>query len=411
MGYKNKDTKVSEIARELSVGTLLEGSVRKASNRVRITVQLIEALSDKHLWVENYDRDLEDIFAVQSEVAEKVASSLHLKLTEEGKKKIEKGGTSNMEAYTVYLKGQLKLDRWDRESLSSAINYFEQALHHDPNYALAYCKMAEAYSRLGFLEILKTKEAYQKAERYAKKALELDGSLAEAHVALSFSAAYNCDFAGRERELKRAIALNPNLAIAHRSLAFNYQFTLRRDEGLKEVEKALELDPLSVQTSGEAGTWYLYSGLYDKAIKHLKDAVELDPNNSFYLDNLGLAFIQKGSVEEGLAIVKRAFEMSGDLSSYGDLAWAYVKAQRPEEAKKLLDKLHPENNESVPPTAVAGIYAMLGEKDKAFEWLERAYDERSGYLAAIQVDFIFENLRDDVRYQAFIEKMGLKKAM
>ena len=409
MGYKKKDKKASEIARELNVGTLLEGSVRKAASRVRISVQLIEAESDKHLWVENYDRNLEDIFAVQSEVADKVASSLHLRLTEEGRRKIEKGRTSSMEAYTLYLKGQLKLDRSDRESLSTAINYFEQALHHDPNYALAYCGLARAHSRLGFLEIVKTKEAYQKAEEYAKRALELDDSLAEAHVALSSSFLLNYDFAGRERELKRAIALNPNLAMARLELAFNYQFTLRREEGLKEVEKALELDPLSVRTSGEAGTWFLYSEEYDKAIEHLKDTVKLDPNNSFYLDNLGLAQIQKGSVEEGLALVKQAVEMSG--LSYGDLAWAYVKAQRPDEARKLLSKLDPEKYESVPATQIAGIYAVLGEKEKAFEWLERAYDERSGYLPSISVDFVFQNLQDDRRYLALIEKMGLKKHM
>ena len=407
MGYKNKDKKAAEIARELNVGTLLEGSVRKAANRVRITVQLIEAGSDRHIWVENYDRNLEDIFAVQSEVAEKVASSLHLKLTGHDKKKIEKGGTSSIEAYTLYLKGRLKLDRWDRNSLSTAIDYFEQALCHDPDYAAAYSGLAEAHSTLGFQDIVEPKEAYQKAMQYAKRALELDDSLPEAHMALSWSLLNSYDLKGRERELKRALELNPNLAEAHIHLADIYSLMLRREECFREVEKALELDPLSVATSGPAGTIYLYAGQYEKAIKHLKDAVELDPENSIYLDNLGLAYIQMGKVEEGLAMVKRAFEISGTSSYYGDLAWAYVRAQRPEEARKLLAEL--DAQEKKPATAIAGIYAVLGDKEKAIDWLEKGYDAHSGYLGAINADFVFETLRDEPRYQALIEKMGLKK--
>jgi len=407
MGYKGKDKKASEIARELNVGTLLEGSVRKAADRVRITVQLIDAGSDTHLWVENYDRTLEDIFADQSEVAEKVASSLHFKLTDNDKKRIEKGGTSSTEAYTLYLKGRLKVDRWDRSSLLAALDYFEKALCNDPNYAAAYSGLAEAYSLLGFLDIIERKEAYQKTEQNARRALELDDSLAEAHVALSLTLQYNYDFIGRERELKKAIQLNPNLPSAHIELAWYYSFLLRTEESLREVETALELDPLSVKTSGQAGTLYLYARQYEKAVKHLKDALELDPNYLFALDNLGLAYVQIGRIEEGLAIVKRAIETSGTPEWYGDLAWAYVKAQRTEEARKLLTELN--TQEKKPATAIAGVYAAIGEKEKAMEWLEKAYDQGSGYLVSVSTDFIYDNVRDEPRYQALIEKMGLKK--
>jgi tetratricopeptide (TPR) repeat protein len=185
----------------------------------------------------------------------------------------------------------------------------------------------------------------------------------------------------------------------------------RRDEGLQYIERALELDPLSVTTVGQAGTYYLYAGQYDKAIEYLKVAIELDPSNSFYLDNLGLAYIQIGIFEEGLVTVKRAVEMSGGSTLYCDLAWAYVKAQRPEEARKLLAKLNPEQNESVPPMTAAGVYAVLGEKEKAIDWLEKAYDEHSGYLEGITNDFVFENLRTEPRVRALIEKIGLKKPM
>jgi TolB-like protein/Tfp pilus assembly protein PilF len=408
IGYKKKEKKASEIARELNVGTLLEGSVRKAANRVRISVQLIEAESDRHVWAENYDRNLEDIFAVQSDVADKVASSLRLKLTEEDKRGIEKGGTSSTEAYMLYLKGRSVTRPGDRNSLSAAIHYYEQALRQDPSYALAYSALALAHATLGFFQLVDPKEAYEKAMQYAQKALELDDSLPEAHVALSYSLVSGYDFESQERELKRAIELNPNLAAAHMFLANYYASVSQWKEGLREAEKALELDPLSASTLGSAGTWYLYAGQYEKAIKHLKDAMEMEPTASFWIDNLGLAHIQMGKVEEGLAMVKRAAEMSGTFTQYsGDLAWAYMKAEKLEEVRKLLTELEAE--ESKDAIATAGVYAVLGEKEKAMEWLEKAYDDRVGYLATIDRDFVFENLRDEPRYQALIEKIRRKK--
>lgn len=406
MGYKKKDKKALEIARELNVGTLLEGSVRKAGSRVRIAVQLIDADSDKHLWAENYDRNLEDIFAVQSEVAEKVASSLRLKLAEDGRRRIEKGGTSSMEAYTLYLKGRSTMSRWDPESLSAAIDCFEQALRHDAKYAAAYSWLGFAHSFLRFFDIVERKESDQKIEQYAKKALELDDSLAEAHVALSLSLQNRYDFIGRERELKRAIQFNPNLAAAHIELAWCYQYFRRWEDSQQEVEKGLELDPLSAAVLGAAGTLCMYAGQYEKAVKHLKGAVELDPNNSWSLGNLGLTYIQMGRVGEGLAMVKRTVEMSHVPASYADLAWAYAKAQKPEEARKLLDELNAQEKKS--PTSIAGVYAVLGEKEKALDWLEKAYDQGSGFLVTVNSDFVFENLWDEPRFQALVEKMGLK---
>jgi TolB-like protein/Tfp pilus assembly protein PilF len=411
MEYKKKGKKAAEIARELNVGTLLEGSVRKAANRVRISVQLIDAESDRHVWAENYDRNLEDIFAVQSEVAEKVASSLRVKLTEEAKRRIEKGGTSSIEAYILYLKGRVKFVIVAADSTLAAIKYFEQALELDPDYALAYCGLARAHAGLGFLDAVEPKVAYQKAEKYARKALELDDSLAEAHLALASSLMNTYDFKTQERELKRTIELNPNLASAHAALSNLYEDLLRWEECLSESEKAVELDPVACY--GGAGTHYLYAGQYEKvagryekAVKYLKAAVELEPDSSFYLDNLGLAYVTIGRVEEGLAMVQRASEMDGPRN-YGDLAWAYVKAQRPEEAKKLLTVLGAEERKHT--TAIAGVYAVLGEKEKAIDWLEKAYDERSGYLVAVGGDFVYENLREEPRYQALLEKLGIKR--
>lgn len=408
MGYKSKDKSASEIGRELRVGTLIEGSVRKAGNRVRITAQLIDTEGDRHLWVENYDRNMEDVFAIQSEIAEKVASSLKVKLLEEDRRKIERGSTSNVEAYTLYLKGRIQLDRWDRSSLSAAISYCDRATALDPNYASAYAALSMAHSKLGFQDLVEPKEAYRKAEEYARKALELDESNPEAHAALGMASLSRYDFVGRERELRRAIELKPSFAEAHAVLAATFAFLARWDECISEVEKSLELDPLSVNTSGQAGTWYLYAGQFDKAVRHLKDALELDPQNSFYLDNLGLAYVQKGMVEEGLSMAKRAAEMSGTPEADADLAFAYVKAGKQQEARKVLaNLLEPGEGRLVSPTAVAGAYATLGEKQKALDLLERAYEEGSGYLPSIGVDFVFENLRDEPRFKMLLGKMGL----
>ncbi|HUK80223.1 MAG TPA: adenylate/guanylate cyclase domain-containing protein [Nitrososphaerales archaeon] len=408
MLYKNQATKAMDIGRALNAGTLLEGSVRKAGNRVRIAVQLIDVGSDRHLWAENFDRRLEDVFAVQSEIAEKVADSLRVKLTDVDRKRIEKGGTQSAEAHTLYLKGQFSLNRWDEPSLRTAIKYFEGASALDPDYTLAYCGLAGAHARLGFFGMMDSDEASRKSESFARKALELDESLAEAHAMLALSLSHSYDFAGQERELKRAIELNPNLAGPHEILAGNYGFRNRWEECLAEIRKALDLDPLSVAMKSSAGSWCLYARRYDEAIGHLRDVLELDPNNSFAMDNLGLALVQKGMIDEGLAEILRACETWGNFNSYGDLGYAYVKAGKPEEARKLLEKMNERaEGKPVPYTAVAGVHAALGNKEEAMEWLERAYNEHSGYIFAIKGDFVFESLHSEPRFQALLSKMGL----
>lgn len=407
MTYKNKTKGAGRIGRELGAGTLLEGSVRKAGNRIRVTVQLIDVSTQGHLWAESYNRDLEDIFAVQAEIAERVASALKVRLHEEERKRIEKRGTNNLEAYTLLLKGRFHLNRWERASVDSAIECFVQALNLSPNYAAAYAGLARAYSILGFLEVDERNEAYSKAEEYALRALELDESLAEAHVSRSYTLWNKYDFAARDAELERALALDPNSAEAHLLLADGWNLRGRWDKALPEIEKALELDPLSVRTAGDAGTSYLYYGQYDRAIQLLTEAVELDPKNSFYLNNLGLAHIRQGRIDEGLEEVQRAAGMS-DFPETRDLAYAYVKAGRPEEARALLSRLlQSREGGRAYPMRLAGVYSVLGEKEKAFEWLEMAYEERSGYLPAIASDFVFDSLRDDPRFLALLKKMNL----
>ncbi|MBI3859251.1 MAG: tetratricopeptide repeat protein [Thaumarchaeota archaeon] len=408
MGYRNKDRRASEIANELKVGTLLEGSVRKAGNRVRITVQLVDAGSDRHLWAESFDRDLEDIFAVQTEVAEKVASSLQIKLTDEDRERIEKGGTQSVEAHTLYLKGKANLWRMDEGSLRTAIGCFEKALALDPRYVLAYCSLSTAYSSLAGLELLPPEEAYQNAETYARKALELDRGVAEAHAALAGPLMNSYDFKGAVAELEKAIELSPSLSEAYFWLPGLYILQGRMRDAQEAIDRELRLDPLSVHTSGSAGTWCLILGEYEKAATLLKDAYELDPSASLYLDNLGMVHIQQGLLEQGLAEVKRAMEMGGSFQT--DLAYAYVKAGKHEEARRLLEALQkPGGDGHVRSTILAGVHAVLGDKEAALEWLERAYGERAGYLPWTTVDPAFDNIRGEPRYLALVRKMGLSQ--
>ena len=407
MQYKSVPKPVSQIGLELRVSSILEGSVRKAGNRLRVTAQLIDVGSEDHVWATTYDRELDDIFAVQKEIAEEVASSLKGQLLEEDKRRIEKVGRASVEAYTLLLKGRFYLNRWDKASADSAIEYFAQAIDQSPGYAAAYAGLARAYSILGFLEVDDRNEAYSKAEEYALRALELDESLAEAHVSRAYTLWNKYDFAARDAELERALELNPNSAEAHLLLADGWSLRGRWDNALREIEEALELDPLSVRTAGDAGTSYLYHGQYDRAIQLLMDAIELDPKNSFYLNNLGLAHIRQGRIDEGLEEVQRAAGMSN--SPYPrDLAYAFVKAGRPEEARAILSGLlQSSEGGRAYPMKLGGVYAVLGEKEKAFEWLEKAYEERSGYLPSIVSDFVFDSLRDDPRFRALLKRMHL----
>jgi len=408
MTYKDRAKSAGQIGRELGAGTLLEGSVRTARGRIRVTVQLIDAKTEGHLWVENYDRNLEDIFSVQSEIAAKVASSLQIKLLDEDRRRIETAGTRSLEAYTLLLKGRFHLRRWQRDSLLQAITYFQAAVAEDPTYARAHAGMATAYAALGFLDLADPAEMYPKAVEFARKALELDDSLSEAHSARAMSMWNTHDTAAIKAELDRAIELDPNSVNALQFQAARLGVEGKFDECVKIADKLLELDPLSVETAGGAGTWYLYAHQFDRAVKHLEDAVELDPNNALYLGNLGLAHVLTGAVTEGLEELERAAKASGSPGALSDLAYAYVKAGRPEDAQRLLTRLLAGDEEQrLNSTTIAAIYASLGDAEKSLDWLERAYAEGSGNLAGIRSDFPFENLRENPRFRSLLKKMNL----
>jgi TolB-like protein/Flp pilus assembly protein TadD len=410
MKYKGAPKGASEVAKELSAGSLIEGSVRKAGNRVRITVQLIDGATESHSWAQNYDKDLTDVFAIQSDVAKQVAQVLQVKLLSAEKRMLEKAPTSNIEAYTLYLKGIHHLRSFEGSSgQERAATHFEEAVANDPSFALAYAYLAYTYNQMGFYGMMPSDEAGRKAKHFASKALELDDTLAEAHHAMGrVMRNYDWDFAGAAREFRRAIELRPSYAEAYGALAILLMFDWQLEEAMAAIRKVLELDPISPIGTSYAGTFYLYSGRNDEAIEMFTKALESNPTSAYDKGNLGLAHIRKGMFEEGIREFEGVAEMKAP-ASMNDLAYAYARAGMTDKLKDLLGKLL-EEVKTRPELAVAvgGAYANLGDADRAMEWLEKAYEMHLAYLPSINSDFSFDAIRLDPRFQSMMRKIGFK---
>lgn len=408
MQFKKTPKPVREVSRELEAGTVLEGSVRKAGNKLRVTIQMIDAERDRHVWSESYDRDLEDIFAIQSDIAKKVAEALQIQLLRAGKEKLERSPTSSVEAYTLYLQGRLHYEKTNREGTNNAIRYFEEAVSRDPNFALAYAGLAEAYSSLAFYGMLSSKEAAPKARMHAKKALQLDDSLAKAHHVMgTILRNFDWDLQGAEREFKRAAELNPSLADAYRSQATLMSFRRRTTEAVAEARRALELDPLSEGTAASAGTIFLYTGHNAEAIQQFTRALVINPDNGLARSNLGLAYVRDGRFDSGLPEMEAVEAKNRTNMGQADLAYAYAKAGRLDELEKQLKRLLEQvdrNHELA--YAVASAYANLGDRDRAVDWLERAYEWHVTPLIGVNNDFSFDGIRSEPRFQALMRKLG-----
>lgn len=411
MQYKGHPRRVAEIARELGVGTILEGSVRRAGNKVRITVQLIDPVADRHLWAENYDRNLEDIFSIQSEVAQKVASALEVRLRGEDEERIGRIPTEVTEAHLLYMKGRFHFQRVSKEGFLTALSYFEQAIQKDPRYALAHAAIAETYGNLAAMDMMPSNEASPKAEAAAKKALELDSGLAEAHISLSYLFLHSSW--GMKRALSeaaRAVELNPSLPEARLRAGMAYAMARRDEEARSEAQRALELDPLSSHTMTVAATVYLYTDRPERAAELFEKVMEGDPTNSFARNNLGLSYVREGKYDEGIAEIRKAIELSrgSNLGERSDLAYALARAGRTEEARRVADELVTYYREHGVGAESAGYaFASVGDRDAAFEWLERARRERSAGLVGVLANFCLDPVRDDPRYRELLKKMGL----
>ena len=410
--YKSSPDDLPEIAKRLGVSNILEGSVQKTADRVRVTVQLINAASEAHLWGETYDRNLTDVFAAESDIARAIADTLRAKLTGSEQNALTARPTENPEAHQLYLRGRYFWNKRTGADFKKAIGYFNQAIEKDPNYALAYAGLADAYVLLSAYAEASPKDSLPQAKAAAAKALELDSTLGEAHASLAQALlAYDLNFAEATREFRRAIELNPNYATAHHWYGESVLGPLGKfDEAIAEARRALELDPLSVIINADFGSALTNARRYDQAIEQLRKTVEMDPGFYYAHWTLGNALELKGSNEEAIAEYKKAIELNDDPLPRALLGHLYAKIGRKNEALAILKQLRELRESSkeryVSPYNLALIHLGLGQKNEAIQLLEETYEERDGYnIVFIKVEVLLDPLRGDPRFEALVQKV------
>jgi TolB-like protein/Tfp pilus assembly protein PilF len=412
--YKSSPDDLRQITKQFGVANILEGSVQKVGEQVRVNVQLINARSDSHLWAESYDRRLTDIFQVESEIAKKIADTLQAKLTGDQEHAISLRPTENAEAHQFYLKGRYHWNKRTEEGFKKAIEYFDEAIAADPSYALAYAGVADSYALLGFhgWGIMAPGEAFPKAKAAAEKALQIDPNLAEAHVSLGMvQQNYDWDLAGAEKEFQQAIELNPNYATAHQGYALNLAVRQRYLEAIAEIKKAQEVDPLSLIINTTVA-WVLYfARQYDEMIEQCHKTLELDPNFPSTHWVLGQAYRQKRMYEKAIVEFQKAVDLSGeDPVRIAVLGHAYAVAGQRGEAQKIIEELGEiSKHRYFPPYFIALIYVGLNDQDQAFAWLESAFVERSAGLIFLKTEPMFDPVRSDPRFQALLRKVFAAK--
>ena len=407
MPYKRVRKSLPQIARELSVDAVVEGTVLRSGEQVRITAQLIQASADKHLWAESYEGDLRDTLALQKKVARAIAEQIRINLTPQEQAVLKNVKVVNPEAYEAYLKGRYFWNKRTADGLKKAIDYFNQAIEKDPNYAQAYTGLADSYALLGDWEygILAPKEAFPRAKAAATKALALDNTLGEAHTSLAFSLdLFDWDWASAEREFRRAIELNPGYATAHHWYAWHLSEMGRNREAIAEMRKAQNLDPLSLIISADVAEILLVAHSYDQAIEQSRKTIDMDPNFAVAHYELGQALVQKHMYKEAIAELQKAIELSGGSTTCtSNLAFAYAASGRRKEAVKILSDLKNRSKQNA--SEIALMYVGLDEKDQAMTWLEKAYEQR--FNPSILLRPAFDPLRSDPRFQNLVRRIGL----
>jgi len=410
--YKGKDPDAETIGRELGVRAVFKGRVTQVGDNLTVSAELIDARNDDHIWGEQYSRKASDIFALQGDIAKEITAALRMRLSGEDEKRMAKSYTADPEAYQNYLKGRYWQNKRSEEGFNKSIEYFLQAIANDPTYALAYSGLADSYSGHASATLGAPNETIPKAKEAALKVLEMDDTLAEAHNSLAIiKSNYDWDWSGGEREFQRAIALDPKYAYAYQSYAIVLRETGRLEQSLAEIKRALEVDPLSVSINRDLGYVFYDARRYDQAIDQERKTLELDPNYQQAHSILGRAYLQKAMYNEGIAEFEKESMISpGGTAGLTDLGRAYALAGRKADAEKVLDRIIPLTKQKyIAPKNVAAIYAALGEKDLAFEWLERAYQERSlGFGLGIKSFPGFDPLRSDPRFADLLRRMNLQ---
>jgi TolB-like protein/Tfp pilus assembly protein PilF/predicted Ser/Thr protein kinase len=412
MRYKDTDKSLPEIARELNVDAVVEGSVLRAGDRVRVTTELVDAAADRHLWAESYDRDLHDILALQSDVARAVAREVHVVLTTTEETRLAEARSVDPGAYEAYLRGRYHLNRFTEEEIEEAIAYFENALAREPHYAAAYAGLAECYNWLGTAFVGRPPAEFRpKAIAAASRALRIDDNLAEAHASLGWAKFTEWDWSGAESEFQRAIELSPSDEEAHRLYAYYLASRRRFDEAVAEAGRAVELDPVSVFAQTALGHIFLFARCYDAAIRELQKALDLDSSFPFAWQLLGTAYLHKSMFEDARAALERVFAASSGRSptALAGLGCAYAGAGQVRRARELMSELRELSRDVyVPPASLAWLYSCLGDNERAVERLKQAFDERSlgglGYLAWWPDG---HPLRSDPRVRDFLRRMNV----
>ncbi|MFZ2054316.1 MAG: protein kinase [Candidatus Aminicenantales bacterium] len=413
--FKGKAEDIREIGRKLNVQTVLEGSIRKIDNQLRVTAQLINVSDGFDLWSDTYNRELKDVFNIWDEIALTIADKLKLTLLSDEKARLVKRSTENLEAYNLYLLGRyLFYKAVVEDEFYRAISYSDQALAKDPKFALAYVLKAGCYEVLCVFGYLAPKDSYPKAEEALTKALDLDDGLGEAHASLGYlKMVADWDPAGAQIEFKRALTLSPGSADVYVLYSMFLAETGRLDEAIAGFKRAVELDPTGPQTYLYLGFAYYWAGRFDEALVQIKKALELDSNNLNAQFTIAMIYALKGMPHEALAQADKllsALPTPDDTGILSNLGWIYAVLGQQEKARTFLNRmLDLRAKRYVDAFVIAGVYAGLGEKDKAFEWLAKAYDEHAGQMCIIKVDHWIDNLRSDPRYKELLKKMGFNQ--
>ena len=409
MQYKGTKQPLAQIAQRLNIEAVVSGSVLRSGNRVRITAVLIRVADGQQLWAKAYERNLGDVLDLESEVARAIAGEVQAKVTPQEHTRLARNRSVNGDAYDAYLKGRYYYNRFTVDGFSKSIEYFEQAIKLDPDYAAAYAGLADALASLEQIGAAQPEDVHPKALEAASKALAIDDGLPEAHAAMASVRANDWERSAAEREAKSAIDLNPGFALAHLYYSNMLRHLGRREESIAEARRALELDPLSPLTNEELADAHLSARQYDAAIEQYRKTLDLYPNQAAPRDSLGWAYIYEGKYDQGMAEIRKSIALYGeDPSLSPEIAFIYGRTGRKGEGQKILNRLL-STSKRYPIAAhhFALICVGIGKKDEAFAWLEKAYEQHSPMMAWLGVDQRFDSLREDPRFRDLLRRVGL----
>lgn len=407
---KYEDRDPVTMGRELHVNTVLEGNVQKSGDRIRVTARLIKVADGSSVWAETFDEKFTDVFAVQDTIAQKVATALALKLSDQEQQRLTRRHTEDTEAFQLYLKGRFQWNKYTGDGWRKSIDFFKQAAEKDPNYALAYSGMADAYSLLGEISFITPKEGFENGRTYAQRALQLDESLSEAHISLGIVRLfYDWDVAGAAKELLRAKELDPHNAQVYHFNGHRLEFEAKFDEAIAEFKRGVEIDPTNLIVSAEYANSYYLAHQFDAAIGQCKKVLELDPSFDFAILWLAQAYEQKGMYQEALDALKK-LDTGADTSVWvlAEEGWSHAGLGHRAEAEQIIAQMQQRSaREYVDPTLIAYVYIRLGDTDQAFAWLERGFKERAGNIPWMKIEPKFDPIRQDQRFADLVRRVGI----